>query len=145
VGAGLDQPARILRCPSAQPQMSDAVAIGVVDRSGQSPEVAYLERPVPATAELLEMARPLNPTEVFRFAAPCQTSACSHWDGSECKLVTRIVQMIPAESLSLPRCHVRVVCRWFVQAGRAACQRCPRVVTQNEDPSDAMREAAMPK
>lgn len=139
-----DSSVSALLCPSAQPQMDDAVAIGVIDRSGASPEVAYLEHPVSVTNELLEMTQPLKPTEVLRFAAPCQKSACSHWDGS-CKLVTRIVQLIPAASLSLPRCHVRTECRWFAQEGRHACRRCPNIVTQDESPSDAMRVAAIPK
>jgi len=125
--------------------MQGAVAIGVVDHTADAPQVAYLERPLQVTAELLEMAQPLKPTEIFRFVAPCQTDACSHWNGSECELAMRVVQLIPAASLSLPRCHIRTRCRWYTQEGRTACERCPNIVTQNESPSDAMREAATPK
>ena len=132
-------------CPSAQPDMAGAVAIGVVDHSGEQPSTQYLEQPLPVTEELLALASPVRPTEVFRFAAPCQTSACSHWDGSDCQLVTRIVDLIPAASLLLPTCRIRADCRWFAQAGREACRRCPHVVTQNEHPSRAMRRAATPK
>jgi hypothetical protein len=137
--------AAVLLCPSAQPTMRSAVAIGVIDRDAAEPEVAYLEQPLPVTDELLAMVEPVRPTEVFRFAAPCQTSACSHWSGQDCKLVDRIVDLIPPASLLLPTCRIRPECRWFSQAGRAACTRCPRVVTQNEWPSEEMREAAMPR
>jgi hypothetical protein len=135
----------VLLCPSAQPTMPSAVAIGVIDRDGTEPEVAYLEQPLPVSDELLAMAEPVRPTEVFRFAAPCQTAACSHWSGQECKLVDRIVDIIPPASLLLPTCRIRPECRWFSQAGRAACTRCPRIVTQNEWPSEEMRTAAMPR
>jgi len=132
-------------CPSAQPDMDGARAIGLVDHQADVPEVAYLEQPVPVTPELLAMAGPVAPTELFRFAAPCQTSACSHWNGRDCKLVERIVKLLPATSLVLPSCHVRNDCRWYQQEGRAACSRCARVVTQNREPSATMREAAAPK
>jgi hypothetical protein len=125
--------------------MDGAVAIAVVDHTGAAPDVVYLEQPVAVSAELLEMAQPLQPTELFRFAAPCQTGACAHWDGDRCQLAARIVQRIPAAALSLPRCHIRTRCRWYAQEGRAACGRCPRVVTQNEAPSATMRAAAMPE
>ncbi len=143
--ARADEPAeRALLCPSAQPTMAGAVAIGVVDHTGKRPEVAYLEQPLPVDDALLAMAAPIRPTEVFRFAAPCQTSACSHWSGEECKLVDRIVDLIPVASLLLPTCRIRPECRWFSQEGRAACTRCPHVVTQNERPTRAMRIAATP-
>lgn len=132
-------------CPSAQPNMNGALAIGVIDHCGESPEVAYLERPLPVSRELLKMSRPLRPTEIFRFAAPCQERACSHWTGNECKLVKRIVRLLPEVSSTLPKCHVRSTCRWYAQEGRSACSRCPQVVTQNERPSRTMREAALPK
>ena len=132
-------------CPSAQPDLASAIAIGVVDHANESPEVAYLERPLPVSDELLELANPVQPTQVFRFAAPCQTGRCSHWSGTDCKLVTRIVRLVPAVTAELPRCNIRSECRWFAQEGRLACARCPLVVTQNELPSDVMREAAKPK
>jgi hypothetical protein len=122
--------------------MEGAQAIGVVDHTGDVPEVAYLEQPLPVTQELLAMAAPLRPTEVFRFSAQCRPDICGHWSGSSCSLATRIVDLLPVRSLTLPKCHVRNVCRWFSQEGRAACARCPGVVTQNEDPSEAMRNAA---
>lgn len=144
-GQGTTRVRSPLLCPSAQPGMKGARAIGLVDHEAETPEVVYLEQPVSVTAELLEMTGTVAATELFRFAAPCQTSVCSHWDGAECKLVDRIVKLLPVASLVLPKCHIRDECRWYQQEGRNACSRCPRVITQNEDPSPAMREAATPK
>ena len=133
-----------LLCPSAQPDTAAAVVLGVVDHEASPPEVQYLDSPMPVTPELLALAGPVRPTEVFRFAASCQQGACSHWSGHDCSLVTRIVKLVPAASLALPPCRIRTDCRWFHQLGREACRRCPSVVTQNQEPSDAMREAATP-
>jgi len=133
-----------LLCPSAQPDAADAVVIGVVDHAASPPEVQYLDEPTPVTPELLALARPVRPTEVYRFAASCQQGACSHWSGHDCTLVTRLVKLVPVASLALPPCRIRGDCRWFHQTGRDACRRCPLVVTQNQAPSEAMREAAAP-
>lgn len=130
-------------CPSAQPNMDGAVAFGLVDHTGDEPTTAFLEQPVPVTPELLALAAPLQPTEVFRFSAACQQQRCSHWDGA-CTLVDRIVKLLPVSSLTLPPCRIRADCRWFAQHGREACRRCPQVVTQNGQPSDSMTEAARP-
>ncbi|MCC7539349.1 MAG: hypothetical protein IT379_24205 [Deltaproteobacteria bacterium] len=132
-------------CPSAQPTLAGAVLVGVVDHASGEPELAYLEEPIPVTEELLALTSPVRPTEVFRFAAPCQQGVCAHWSGSDCRLVERIVDLLPATALTLPRCAIRGECRWFAQSGGAACRRCPQVVTQNEQPSDEMREAATPR
>lgn len=132
-----------LSCPSAQPEMPGARAFGVVLHH-EDTTVGYLEEAVPVTPELLAMAGGVRPTEVFRIAAPCQTSRCEHWSHEQCSLVDRIVGLVPAASLKLPACAVRKDCRWYAQRGRAACVRCPSVVTQNEWPSETMREAAAP-
>ena len=124
--------------------MAGARAFGLVDHACDQPTVGYLEETVDVTPALLELAGPLRPTEVFRFAAPCQTDACSHWNGADCRLVERIVELLPSVTLVLPPCQVRADCRWFAQAGRSACTRCPQVVTQDERPSDEMRRAAKP-
>jgi hypothetical protein len=143
--AGAEPDSRDLLCPSAQPDVVGAVAIGMVDHASDALEVAFLEKPLPASSDLLAMCGPIRPTEIFRFAAGCQTTACTHWDGQDCKLVDRIVRLVPAGSLVLPKCHIRNGCRWYAQAGREACSRCPQVITQNEQPTDSMREAASPK
>ncbi len=129
-------------CPSAQPEMDDASVIGVVQRTEAGPRVAYLQADQKATAEITALAAPLRPTEVMRFAARCEGSACRHFDGQDCKLVTRIVAMLDPVADALPACRIRSDCRWFRQEGRAACLRCPQVVTESNNASDTMRAAA---
>lgn len=134
--------ARELQCPSAQPEMVRATAFGVIDHAGETPQLGYLDQPTPVSQELLDLARPLRPTQIFRFAAPCQGEGCGHWSGAACTLVDRIVELLPAVSLTLPPCRIRSDCRWFAQRGRQACMRCPQVVTQNEQPTEQMIVAA---
>src|SRR5271154_3950962 len=95
--------------------------------------------------ELLDLAKPVTPTEVFRFAAPCVEGRCVHFQNSQCNLVTQIIGVLPAVTEALPRCAVRAQCRWWIQEGRAACLRCDQVVTDNYSPSTEMREAASPR
>ncbi|HEY3253914.1 MAG TPA: hypothetical protein VGJ91_08210 [Polyangiaceae bacterium] len=133
-----------LSCPSAPPEIPGAVAFGVVDHTATPPEVLYLEDPIPVDDALLALAAPLEPREVFRVGAPCQTERCTHWSGHDCRLVERIVNLVPAASLLTPPCKLRPTCRWFAQAGRSACVRCVHVITRDEDPTDAMRTAATP-
>ena len=99
------------------------------------------------TEELLEMAEPVSADEVFRIAAPCACSDCGHFDSeqSNCRLAQKIVRWVPMVSESLPVCSIRAECRWWQQEGRAACLRCPQVVTRNKQPSEAMRDAANPE
>jgi hypothetical protein len=78
-------------CPSAQPDMADALILGVRGGGLEAPYVSYLDNPVPATPELLALAAPVEPAEVFRFAARCEGSACRHFDGADCRLASRIV------------------------------------------------------
>ena len=103
-----------------------------------------LARSQPVTDEVLGMADPVEPTEVFRFAAPCLCKGCSHYRGEECRLVQRIVQILPAVAADLPACDIRPDCRWWRQEGREACLRCPQVVTANYNPSELMVRAATP-
>jgi hypothetical protein len=103
--------------------------LGVVQRTDHGPEVLYLKEPVAPTEELLATAAPRQPAEVFRFAAKCQTSNCPHFDGSDCRLAARIVQILPAPAAELPHCQVRAECRWFHQEGAPACHRCPQIAT----------------
>jgi hypothetical protein len=124
--------------------MTGARVLGVVGGTADNPRVGYLEEPVPASAELLALAGPVQPTEVFRLAAPCVESKCCHFDGHDCRLATRIVQFLSVASESLPACRIRKDCRWFAQERGAACLRCPQVITQNCNPSQDMVRAATP-
>ncbi len=83
-------------CPSAEPEMAGSMVLGVVEGTVDEPRVGYLAEPLPVTDRVLALSRPVEPTEIFRFAAPCANSACQHFDGSHCLLATRIVQLLPA-------------------------------------------------
>jgi hypothetical protein len=128
-----------LFCPSSQPGVEGARVLGVVQHTSSGPEVAYLDEFLAATPEVLAMAAPLHPTEVFRLAARCQTHRCPHFDGANCGLAARIVQILPAAVDALPQCQIRPECRWFRQEGAAACRRCPQISTVNYDPSETMQ------
>ena len=132
-------------CPSAQPEMADAVILGVRRVSEERQGISYLVTPVPASDALVSLAAPLKPTEVFRFAARCEEASCRHFDGANCSLATRIVNILPAVVDTLPPCRIRPECRWFLQEGRPACLRCPQVITEVMDPSEEYRRAALPE
>jgi hypothetical protein len=131
-------------CPSAQPHIAGSVVFGVVGGSEDQPRVAWLEKTVPVTEDLLALTGAVNPTQVLRIAARCQEGACSHFDGADCRLATKLVQLIPAVASSLPPCRIRPDCRWFLQEGKAACQRCPQIVTYSVNPTPELSLAATP-
>jgi hypothetical protein len=137
-------PAGELLCPSAQPEQDGALLHGIVGGTPAEPLVSYLDAPQPVTPELLELAKPVRPTEVFRFAAPCAEGGCQHYDGSRCKLAQKLVRTLPAAVERLPRCRLRPRCRWFAEEGGAACMRCPVVVTLDQRAGADLREAADP-
>jgi hypothetical protein len=116
-------------CPSAQPDWRGSRLIGVVGGTADDPRVSLLAPPRPVTDALLQLADPVHPTEVFRFAAPCLCSGCD---------------LRPEVAIDLPECDIRPHCRWWQQEGRPACLRCAQIVTENLNPSDPMREAALP-
>ena len=120
------------------------MAFGVIGGTSSEPRVAWIEKPVPVSDELLALTGPVEPTEVFRIAAPCQESKCCHFDGKDCRLATKLVQLLPAVTESLPPCRIRPDCRWFTQEGRAACMRCPQIVTYSLDPTEELSLAATP-
>jgi hypothetical protein len=131
-------------CPSAQPHMEGVVAFGVVAGTVEEPRLVHFTEPQPVTDELLALSGPVKPAEVFRFAAPCAGDACKHFDGTNCNLVTRIVQILPVVTDGLPPCTLRADCRRWRQEGKAACLRCPQVVTESYAASDDFVRAAMP-
>jgi hypothetical protein len=117
---------------------------GVVGGTAAEPHLDYLEEAAVASEELLALAGPVKPTEVFRMAAPCVESKCCHFDGRNCQLAARIVQILPSVVESLPACVIRKDCRWFHQEGKHACMRCPQVVTLNCAAGEGMVRAATP-
>src|SRR6266545_1833905 len=114
-------------CPSAQPEWEGAVAIGVVGGTVEEPRVRPLARPLPVSQKLLQLAEPVRPTEVFRFAAPCLCTGCRHFGESACQLAAKVVRMLPVVTDALPECDIRPRCRWFAQEGGEACLRCPQI------------------
>lgn len=131
-------------CPSARPEMEGAVIFGVVGGTVHKPRVAHLAQPLPVVDDLLALAAPASPLAVFRTAAPCAASACAHFAGNRCRLVSRIVDELPLAVESLPACRLRPRCRWWQQEGKAACLRCPMIVTENINPSDELLRAIDP-
>jgi hypothetical protein len=141
-----DQPqnSHRLLCPSAQPDWNQAAIFGVVGGTSEEPRVAYLTEPQLPTPELLALTHPVRPTEVLRIAAPCVGHDCQHFDGTQCQLVARTVIHLQPVVEKLPACTIRVSCRWWNEQGKAACLRCPQVITDSftEDPD--LRLAATP-
>ena len=125
--------------------MQGAIVLGVREELPDAPQIAYLQHPLPITDGLLALTGSIHPTEVLRFAAPCEEKACRHFDGTDCRLATRIVQILPAVVDTLPPCSIRAQCRWFRQEGRPACLRCPQIMTQVDNPSPELRLAATPE
>ena len=138
--ANRDEP----QCPSAQPQMDGAAIFGVVGGTAQEPRVAYVNKLQEASEDLLQLAEPAQPTEVFRIAAPCAESQCQHFKGGSCSLVERVVNHLPEVVDDLPPCSLRPTCRWWLEQGRAACLRCPQVTTTVHDPPEVLSVVAKP-
>jgi hypothetical protein len=113
-------------CPSARENSPDSVIFGIAAGTVEEPRVAYLPEIQPVTPEILALAQPVTPTEVFRFAASCAEKECVHFD-------------------ILPPCRIRQNCRWWLQEGKAACLRCPQVVTDNYNPSETFVKVAEPE
>lgn len=133
------------QCPSAQPDMAGARVFGIVTGTEDAPAVTWLEKPVPVTPELLAKTGEIEPQRVFRITATCQESLCVHFDGARCKLARRIVDILPPVVEALPPCSLRATCRWFTQEGKAACLRCPQVITHTHDPGEDVVRAATPQ
>jgi hypothetical protein len=132
-----------LFCPSAQPEMEGSRIIGVIGGTAEGAHVAYLGESLVVTDELLVSAAPAKPTEVFRFAAPCEEIACRHFDGTNCHLARRLVQIQPAVTDTLPACLIRSKCRWYEQEGKPACMRCPQAAIESYEPTEDFLHAAL--
>jgi hypothetical protein len=131
-------------CPSAQPDMPESVVFGVVGGTASDPRLRYLAEPLPTTAELLSLAEPAEPTEVFRFGAPCAQRQCQHFDGTHCRLGAKLATEARPVVAIAPPCRLRSRCRWWLEQGVEACLRCPMVVTTTHNPSTEVRSAALP-
>ena len=79
-------------------------------------------------------------SQVFRLSARCEEKKCTHFDGSRCQLAVRIASMLPEVVDSLPACNIRPECRWFRQEGRAACLRCPQIMTGVHEADETLQK-----
>lgn len=142
----MDNPRKPL-CPSYRPEFPDARAFAVVVGTPELPEVAYMKDAKPVDDALLALAGDVDPTEVFRFAGPCAGPRCQHFDrpSGNCRLVQRSVRLFEVETERLAPCAIRAQCKWWRQEGRAACERCPGIVSSHSLPTEIFIEAARPK
>ena len=129
---------KVLLCPSARSTYADSVVIGVLGGTADLPRIVPMERPVAVTAALLDLAGPVEPTEVFRIASRCQTERCVHFQEQQCQLARGGVELLPEVTTEVPYCAIRPSCRWFQQEGVAMCKRCPQIVTDQLRPAQAM-------
>jgi hypothetical protein len=123
-------------CPSAPATAEDARVFGVYTGEPGAHRVGYLTEALPVSEKLLALAGDAEPTKVFRIAGRCDSTGCKHFRDNSCTLAQRIVEGIRPVVNALPACQIRSTCRWFRQEGKAACFRCPLVVTNNPDTSE---------
>jgi hypothetical protein len=134
-------------CPSAQHHLPGAKVFAVMGGTVAQPEVHYLDEAIEVTPEVIAMAAPVDPAEVFRISAPCaQSTECWHFDDTkhQCRLARRTVHLAPVVVSKPPRCAIRTTCVWWSQEGVSACLRCPQVVTNDAAPSELARATADP-
>lgn len=131
-------------CPSARPEQPGAIAFGVRVGEEAGARIGYLSELVPVDDELLALAEPATPLEVFRFGAPCAQRGCAHFRSGKCTLVERIVESVPIAVSIAPACSLRSRCKWWDQEGVAACLRCPAVVTSESGAKAELAAAAEP-
>ncbi len=131
-------------CPSASPAQDGCRAIAVVGDAPGEPRLRYFTKPLGVDTELLALTGPVDPTAVLRFAAPCAENACQHFDGADCRLVQKMVTLLPPAVERLPPCPIRPQCRWWLQEGRDACRRCPEVLSLRQRLSELQARVADP-
>jgi hypothetical protein len=130
-GNRVSKRSKSLMCPSAEPEMDGSLIFGIVTGTPEQPELVHLPQVKEIPPELLTLESPVKPTEIFRIAAPCVENDCTHFDGTRCRLIDRIVDGLPTVTESLPPCPIRANCRWWQQEGQEACRRCLQIVRDN--------------
>jgi hypothetical protein len=130
-GNRVSKKSKSLMCPSAEPEMDGSLIFGIVTGTPEQPELVHLPQVKEIPPELLTLESPVKPTEIFRIAAPCVENNCTHFDGAQCRLISRIVDGLPTVTESLPPCAIRANCRWWKQEGPEACRRCLQIVRDN--------------
>lgn len=118
-------------CPSAQPDMAGARPFGVVSGTVGEVRIAFFKKDALKHFDWRERFAAPHATQLFRFAARCERTACGHYDYADgkCSLGQRVATALPPVTDALPPCLVRPSCRWHAEQGPAVCLRCPQVVT----------------
>lgn len=125
-----------LTCPSSR-CADGAILLGIVRRDGR---VAFTSGMVRVDAEFVRIARQgRKPEARFRFAGPCHRGACQQWTGERCGVIDLALEQVAKagvhDGAALPDCSIRSSCRWFAQAGSAACATCADIITEaDRDP-----------
>lgn len=128
-------------CPSADPYWPDARLIGVVGGTASEPRITYVD-PRPVTQELLALAEPVTPAEIFRFAGQCLEGKCQHFRDNRCGIAAAVVDTIlQDDAAALPHCAIRRDCRWWADRGPEACRRCAVIVTDDAARPKALEDA----
>jgi hypothetical protein len=117
-------------CPSSRCE-EGATLVGIVMPDGR---IGFSAEQIKITAEFVEAAREGRaPEKRFRFAGNCIKAGCRQWTGSRCGVIDSVMTDAPpelsVEAEDLPECSIRAQCRWFGQAGAAACAVCEFVIT----------------
>lgn len=71
------------------------------------------------------------PESRLRFAGPCITTQCHHWQDQRCGVADLVADSAEARVSTagpLPPCAIRPTCRWWAQRGMSACRICPEIV-----------------
>jgi hypothetical protein len=133
-------------CPSVPHDWEGARVFAVVGGTVDRPELSYLDQALPVTDEVVRMAAPVAPDEVFRMAGACASHRCVHYTSEDdrCTLVERTVGMTETAVHLLPRCAVRAGCRWWQQEGADACRRCPQVARRDYAADEITHAVATP-
>lgn len=120
------EPEKLL-CPSSRCQ-EGAILIGIVLADGR---IAYSSDQILIDREFVELAQQGRAPETrFRFSTPCARNACRQWTGQRCSVIDRLTPLLEKQqSIDLPTCTIRAECRWYAQAGEAACGICPEIIT----------------
>jgi hypothetical protein len=115
-------------CPSGDARQAGAEIFAIVG-AGPGGSVGYLDGTKPVDAAVLALAAPLDPANIYRAAVPCAGEGCMHFEGGACQIAARMLRHLEPAAEALPHCAIRPACRWWREAGPAACRRCPEIAT----------------
>jgi hypothetical protein len=83
-----------LACPSASPDADGALLFGIVLGTAEAPETMFIG-PRPPDPDILALAAPATPAEVFRFTARCQEKGCGYFASGRCGVAAAVVAHLP--------------------------------------------------